>query len=106
LDHATLDVKTSTLLTDKIEATELVIDGFALTLERKDGKANSDVILDNLEKLKKKDGKPGGEPGAGGKKFVIRTVVLRNLVAEVSLLPIGGPTTVKVPEVVLHNVGE
>lgn len=109
LDHAAIDVKTASLLSDKIEANELLIDGLAITLEEKGGKANYDVILENLKKLQKPgdEKKPEPEPEAkAGKQFVIRTVVLRNLSAEVYLLPIGGPTVVHVPELVLHNVGE
>lgn len=104
LKGADVDVEMSTLLSEEVIVDELVIDGMELTLEKKGGRENYDEILKHLQTLRSKDKKPPETEGASEKKFVIRKVLVRGLVAHVHYPPLAA-TTVRVPEVRMTNVG-
>lgn len=98
------------LTSEVIEAPSLVLDGLALSLERKDGKANYDSILESLARLGSpgRDAPPDGRPAEPGKRFVIREIVLNDVSAQVRLVALGGEltdTTIKLPVIRLKNVG-
>lgn len=84
---------------------ELNLTGIDVNLEKKEGKANYTVILDNLKKLE--SGKPA-EPSKDGKKFIIKQVAIRDVTIHVDLLPIGGSQSrvdVPIKEIILTDVG-
>jgi hypothetical protein len=109
LGDGSVKVSLGSLREEVIELPRLSLDALTVNLEKKDGQANYDVILANLKRFESAD--DGGAPTeeAGGKKFVIREVVISNVVINAEVLPLGGElSTVKVPidEITMKNVGE
>ncbi|MEO1583595.1 MAG: AsmA family protein [Planctomycetota bacterium] len=116
LGSADAAVDLATLQEDTVEVPALIIDGIDIYLDKEDGKANYDVILDNLKRFEKAsdpdapEAPPAAEdPDAPKKKFVIRKIEVRNVTAHVEFVPLAGDlarTTVTVPEIILEDVGE
>jgi hypothetical protein len=98
-------VRPGSLLEDAVEVEEFVIEGLDVYIEQKIGKSNVSVVLGNLEKFGTEGG--GKKKEAGGKKLKVDHVLIRDVVAHVQVLPVGGQAstlTVKVPEIVLDDV--
>ena len=117
LGDAHVAVSLSSLTKDTIELPEFAMDGLDVSLERKAGKSNYQVILDNLEKFTGGGGKPTTkptEPKKGGeKKLIIKQVTLRNITVHANMVDAGTPglsdlaaVTVPIPEIKLSNVGQ
>jgi hypothetical protein len=113
LDDGRFAVSLGTLMDDKVVAPELVLSGVNMNLERKGGKANYSVIIDNLKRFES-DEKPDAETPTGaespkeGKKFVIEKVAINDVRVQVDLLPLGGELTrvpLRIERVELENVG-
>lgn len=108
LDDADMDVSLGSLMEDTVEVPSLVLEGIDLRLERTLEGANYNVIMDNLSRFESGE-KKEADPSA--KKFVIRTIEVRNVRVRVDAVPVGGAigdlTTaeVTVDEVVLRDVG-
>lgn len=105
----------STIQQDTVEIPTLVLENIDIYLDKEDGKANYEVILDNLKRFESEDtgddttDAPPADPDAPTKKYVIRKVEIRNVTAHVEFLPLAGDlarTTVVVPEIILEDVGE
>ncbi|HRQ72472.1 MAG TPA: hypothetical protein PLU35_05535 [Phycisphaerales bacterium] len=100
-----VSVSFGTLRREIVELPRLELADLTVNLERADGKANYQAIIDNLKRFESGKDKPStGEE----KRFVIRRVDVRNVRANVSMLPVGGTLTtvqVIVPEIVLTDVG-
>ncbi len=100
-----VSVSFGTLRQEVVELPRLELADLTVNLERADGKANYQAIVDNLKRFESGKDKPStGEE----KRFVIRRVDVRNVRANVSMLPVGGSLTtvqVVVPEIVLTDVG-
>lgn len=103
-----VDVSLGSLSSDVVEAPLVVLDGIELRLERTLDGSNYGVILENLKRFEKGEKK---EPKPDGKKFVIRTVQLRNITVHVDAVPVGGAlgdltsARISVPELTLHDIG-
>jgi hypothetical protein len=100
-----LQVAMSSLTKDTVEAPQLELNGLDLNLERASGKTNYGAILDHLKRFES-EGPPKDD--SGGKKFIVRDVLIRDITVHVDLVPVGGSltkTTVSVPEIHLTNVG-
>jgi hypothetical protein len=98
-------VRPGSLMEDTVEVTRFELDGLDLHIEQKLGSSNVTVILDNAKKVS--GGPAAKDKEAGGKKVKVDRIVIRNVVAHVQVLPIGGSATtldVKVPEIVMENV--
>lgn len=108
LDDGRFAVSLGTLREDKVVAPELTLSGVSMNLERKHGKANYAVIIDNLKRFESKDEPAEKKEKKPGKRFVIERVTISDVKVQVDLLPIGGDLT-RVPlhldQVVLTNVG-
>ena len=113
LNEGELIVSPTALLQDTVVVTKLVFSGIDMNLEKKGGKENYGVILDNLnppqdESEPQKD-IPASEPQEEeGKKFVIEEVLIRDIAVHVDLIPIGGDlsrVTLRIPEIRLENIG-
>jgi len=104
LSEASTSVGFSKLLGDTIEIDRVEIRGVTIDLERKDGRANYDVILANLQKL---SGKPAAQDEAAGKSknLVIRKLVLSDVKARLGLLPVVPASTITLPTLELNDVG-
>lgn len=102
-----LAVVPGSLMKDTIEVSRFELDGLDMNIEQKLGTGtNVSVILDNVKT-------PGGgkEPDKaeteGGTKVKVDRIVIRNVVAHVQVLPVGGKAStldVKIPEIVMTDV--
>ncbi len=107
LGHGDVTVSLATLRDDIVRLPTLALGDLDLSLERKAGKANYDVILANLKRLE--TGDPPKTPSDGdGRKFVIQEVVISDIDVTVDLVPLGGSLTrvdVPIEEIRLKDVG-
>ncbi len=88
-------------LEEQVEVPELVLEDVALSLEKRGRGSNYGTILDNMAK----GAAPSDEPG---KRFVIRDLRIRDVVADLHLeVPGAGAKHLEVliPEIRLQNVG-
>ncbi len=107
LGQGNVAVSLGSLTQPVVEIPSLQLTGIDLYLEKKSGKANYQAILDNLKTSDKQQKAPTTTtPGKEGKKFVVRDLIIRDVTVRADVLPIGGPVTVKVPEIHLQNVGQ
>ncbi|MBI1368112.1 MAG: hypothetical protein GC162_05600 [Planctomycetes bacterium] len=100
-------VETGSLFKDVIVVPSIELDDLTMNIEQAGGKTNVSVIADNLKKLG--SGTADAPPAEGGssKKVKVGSFILKNITANVQVLPIGGQaSTVKVvvPELKLDNV--
>ncbi len=108
LNEARVGVSLGSLMSNTVEVPSLVLEGIDVRLERTVDSANYRVIMDNLSRF---ESGSKSEPEPGGKKFVIRTIEIRNVTIHADVVPVGGAlgefakTKVTVPEVVLRDVG-
>jgi len=101
-----VSLRPGSLMEDTIEVSRFEIDGLDLNLEQKVGSTNISALLDNIKK-QEAPAKPEQPQQPGGKKLKVNRIVVRNVVAHVQVLPIGGNATtldVKVPEIILTDV--
>jgi hypothetical protein len=100
-------VSLATLRKDIVEIPRLALADIQINLEKSDGKANYQVILDNLKKLESPSTEPKPKE-ASGKKFVINEVDISNVKVHVDLVPVGGTLTqvnIALDKVTLKDVG-
>lgn len=103
-----LAVSLKTLREDVVQVPSLALTDIDVYLERGgEGKANYQVIIDNLKRFESGDKPPPkDEPG---KRFVIGRVEIKDVTAHVSMLPAGlaelTTVDVVVPQIVLTDVG-
>jgi len=115
LNEGGVTIETSTLMKDRIVVPSLSLTGIDINLEKKDGKANYDVILANLKAFQ--DSLPKDQGGSGpdkttqgkGKTFVIKEIVIKDVTVHADTLGgIGGKLQrleVKIPEIRLTEIG-
>lgn len=110
LGDGSVAVSLSSLREPTVRLPHLSLDNLSVSLEKKGGKANYAVILDNLSKLS--SGSSAPKSGGDEKKFVINELSLKNIKVGVDL--VGGPgaignltkVTIPIQEVKLENVGQ
>ncbi len=103
LGDGSVELSLGSLMGDKVEVSSLKLNHINIALEKDKGKANYDVILENIAKATGSDAEPAPDQ-AEGKKFVIKELVITdvNVKAEV----IGGLSVpVKIPEIRLTDIG-
>lgn len=116
LAGGSMAVSLGTLMDDTITLPELKLNGLDLNLERKGATANYKVVLDELRKFESKEAAPSDGKSettasgstSGGKKFVVKQVVIDGVKVQVNLLPLGGRLTrvpITVPRIELTDVG-
>lgn len=106
MNSAGVNVDLGSLTADVVELPELTISGIDMYLVKEGGKANYQVIMDNLKRFESGSKEP--DPSKPGKKFVIRKVQINDVTVHATVLPIGGAANtveLKVPEIVLTDVG-
>jgi Tfp pilus assembly major pilin PilA len=101
-------VDTATLTSDKIVIPLVELSGLKVHIEQQGTSNNVSAIMANI---KKSGGKPPAEqkPAEAGPNVVVRKIVLKNIEANVQLLPIGGKAStvpVRLDELVLTDVTE
>jgi hypothetical protein len=103
--HLALDL--ASLRERTVEAPSLVLKGVVVRLERRRGKTNYGVILDNLSREERAQ-QPRAAHETAGKKFVIGELRIEDVTAQLKLLPQGGRLTeleLAIPEIRLTQVG-
>jgi hypothetical protein len=105
LQEGGVELTFGSLREETVELPTLTLSGLDIHLDKSEGKANYDVILENLSRFESGD---DVEKETDGKKFVINEILIQRIVVHVQLLPIGGDLTkldVPIDEVRLRNVG-
>ncbi len=105
LGDGSVAVSLGSLTADTVELPSLKLSDIVVNLEKKDGKANYETIMANLQRF---ESDAPADPQAEGKKFVIREIVIRNVVVNVELLPLGGSlskVSVPIDEIVMKDAG-
>ncbi|MBX3353241.1 MAG: hypothetical protein KF684_09925 [Phycisphaeraceae bacterium] len=106
LGDGSVNVTLGSLTKDVVELPTLTLSGIDMYLVKEGGKANYQVIMDNLKRFETEEKqKPATDDG---KKFVIRRVELNDVTVRATVLPIGGAANtvdVKIPQIVLNDVG-
>ncbi|MEE8155003.1 MAG: hypothetical protein V3T53_08650 [Phycisphaerales bacterium] len=105
LQEGSVEVALGSLRKETVELPTLILSGLDIHLDKIEGKANYDVILENLSRFESGE---DAEKEADGKKFVINEILIQRIVVHVQLLPIGGDLTkldVPIDEIRLRNVG-
>lgn len=105
LENGNTRVTLSSLSESTVVLPTLTLAGIDMHLEKKGDKSNYDVIFENLSRFNSED-KTRGE--TDGKKFIIREVLLKDIVVHVTVdLLISGETDLDLPidELRLENVG-
>ncbi len=102
-----------TLWEDRVVVPQVTLSGLSMNLEKKSGKANYAVIIDNLGRFESKEpASPGPEPSIppakSGKQYIVKKLIVENIEVQVELLPIGGSLTrvpVKIDRIELTDLG-
>lgn len=103
LDEGDMDVELSTVNRDTIQVPTVVLSGLSIVLEKKEGKANYEVILENLEKVSG-EAPPEGEPSEAGSGVNIQTLRIEDITATIKGYPPFPATPVNVPAIELYHV--
>jgi uncharacterized protein involved in outer membrane biogenesis len=106
LGKGNVAVSLGSLTKDVVEVPTLELSEIRVDLERTSKGSNYQQILDNLKRFE--GGGDTAKKESGGKKFVIKQVVIRDVKVRADLVGIGeGATAVTIPihEIKLHNVG-
>jgi hypothetical protein len=107
LGDGQVDVSVGELNHDVVHVPRFLLANIDLNLDKKDGKYNYQVILDNLKKLEsgqKQKEEPQAKPG---KKFIIGQLLVKNVTVHVDPLGLGATTKMDVTldEISMQNVG-
>lgn len=104
LGTGSINVTLGTIMSDTIEVPRVHLSDVSIVIEKKDGKANYEVILENLEKLSG-DQPPQDQPEDAGAGVVIRELRIENITAVIKGYPFPSDP-VEIPAIVLHDVPE
>lgn len=102
LGRGDMDVELGTVTSDVIQVPAVTLRDVSIVLERKDGKANYQVILDHLESVSGETD-PDQQPSEAGSGVNIRELRIENITATIRGYPFPSEP-VKVPSIVLKNV--
>lgn len=105
LDDGGVAVSLGTLREEVVTLPYLKLDGIDLNLEKKDGKSNYQVILDNLKKLEGESKDPAPKTDEGGKRFILSDVSITNVVVHVNQGGLIQNIEIPIKEIKLQNVG-
>jgi uncharacterized protein involved in outer membrane biogenesis len=105
LNDGGVAVSLGTLREEVITLPYFRLDGVDLNLEKKDGKSNYQVILDNLKKLEGESKDPAPKTDEEGKRFILTEVSITNVNVHVNQGGIIGKIDIPIDEIKLQNVG-
>jgi len=106
LKSASAAWQNGTILSDRIEMDQLVLDGIDVNLERTGSGTNYGAILDHLGKLSPKETGDEKAPEAGGKQLSIRKIEVRNVHAGLHLSGVpmaSGSVSLTIPSIVIED---
>jgi hypothetical protein len=99
-------VTLGTLREETVELPRISLADLDVNLERRDGKSNYKVILENVKRLETGEKPPEDAPSE--KRFIVREIDISNVTINVDMLPVGGDlTSVEIPieQIRLTDVG-
>lgn len=94
-------VSLGSLAGDTVVAPTLTLTGVDVYMEKRGGRANYEVILENLKKFESKSGKAPHEES--GKKFMIERVLIRNINIHIDMPPVN--TTIPIEQIGPFAIG-
>ena len=87
LGSGSVAVTPATLTKTVVDLPHLKLDDIVVHLERKDGKGNYQVIIDNLKKLSPADGsQPAPKPAGDEKKFIVEDLSVTRVTIHLDML--------------------
>lgn len=115
LKSALLGVSLGTIFSDLIDVKEVSIEGISLDLVERLKESNIGTILSNANN-DPSDASASGEPSSGDsgsdggddQKFIIDLVSVKDIEIKVAVEPVTSerqPTTIKIDEIVIHDIG-
>jgi hypothetical protein len=113
MDRGAVSIEKGSLLGDQVEIPSLRLQGIRLFMDKREGKANYETIVESLQRFET-DGGGGKAPreeesaDAEGGKLLIREIAIHDIQVSAELLPLGGELTrseFTIDEIVLKNVG-
>jgi len=87
MGHGSVTVESGSLRKKELTVSTIALDGIELTIEKKEGQANYDAILENVNRFVDEEPAEGEEPAI---KLTVNEIVLTNITVSATLLPIGG----------------
>jgi hypothetical protein len=114
LGDGAVEVTLGSLLKDVVEVPLIRFSTIRVNLEKKDGKTNYNTILESLKKVTGGSGaepKPTEPTKGGGKKFIVKQILIKDVRVHVDLAGTGGrldqlaEVNIPIEEVNLTNVG-
>ena len=113
LGEGDVSVTMGSLMRGQVEVPRVTLSNVELTLEYNGDLGNYDVILENLQGPGTDDPSPAPpEPDTGdeepGKKFIVREIVIENVVVNTDFKLVGDKSTkmtFNIPKIELHDVG-
>lgn len=105
LGHGDVAVSLASLRQDIVRIPTLTLSKIDIYLEKKDGKANHAMILENLQKLSSGEKQPAeDEPDpAESKKFIIEKILVQDVAVHLKGYPV--PSPIRMGEIQLENIG-
>lgn len=103
-----IDADLSTLEDEVVEVPYLALEHVEVSLERDGHRTNYGVILDNVKNFEASDAADPPEGGGSQKRYVVRKVSIRDIVARVEWSRFASNQTavsVVIPEIEIHDVG-
>lgn len=99
LDQGDVALRAGSLMADTVELPTLTLSGIDMNMEKKDGKSNYKVILENLKRFESNEKTEPTE----SKKFVVRKLLIKDVNVHMDFM--GGTLDVPVEKVELNDVG-
>jgi hypothetical protein len=110
LEKARISVDVETLTDGQVDIPRLHLEGLDLNIEKREGLANYESILENLQRFDSGKESPSAPESAPRKvsTIALREIVIRDIRVSAALLPLGGALTrgeVLIDEIHLKNLG-
>jgi hypothetical protein len=107
LGEGNVAVSLGSLTKDTIEVPTFSLDTIEVNLEKKDGKANYQAIMDHLSGLSKGT-QPSNKPAdqGGGKKLIVHDLSIKHVVVNADLVGVVGNVKIPIDEIKLQDVGK
>ncbi len=109
LDDGFVELDASTLRSDPIEISQIRLQRIEIRLERRDGRLNTDAILEHMSGGESAAAEPEGESEASsGPRVVVRELLIEDVTAHVDLVASTGSADdlrVEIPKILLSDIG-
>jgi hypothetical protein len=103
IEHGSITVESGSLRNKELTVSTIALDGIGLTIEKQEGQANYDAILENVNRFVLEEPAADAEPPITVK---VNEIVMTDITVSATLLPIGGElsrTSLTLDEVVIDD---